>query len=76
MVGIITTKKLVIMAKKGVYRRLEKVEILKDTSVFKKGEVREMHPVLAARIIAEDVGKKTTKEVNVVSKIPVGNIKS
>jgi len=45
------------MAKVGVYRKLMQVEILKDTSQYKKGEVREMHPVLAKRLIADDSAK-------------------
>ena len=45
------------MAKFGVYRKLTQVEILKDTSQYKKGEIREMHPALAKRLIASDTAK-------------------
>ena len=51
------------MAKKGVYRKVVTVEILKDTSRYKKGDVREMHPVLAKRIIDDDVAKASKKTV-------------
>lgn len=58
------------MAKKGPYRRVQVVEILKDTfsgkkPVYKKDDVREMHPVLADRLIASEIAKKTTKKVTV-----------
>ncbi len=48
---------------KGVYRKLVVVEILKNTSQYKKGEVREMHPVLARRLIAGDIAKSSNKKV-------------
>jgi hypothetical protein len=51
------------MAKKGVYRKVVTVEILKDTSQFKKGDVKEMHPVLAKRLIADDIAKASKKPV-------------
>jgi hypothetical protein len=64
------------MAKVGVYRRLETVEILKDHSVYKKGQVREMHPVLAKRLIADDVAKVTKKSATNVKQPTKVNLKS
>lgn len=51
------------MAKKGVYRKSTIVEMLKDTSQYKKGSVVEMHPVLAKRLIADDTAKVSKKSV-------------
>lgn len=48
--------------KKGPYRRVVKVEITtENVNAREKGEVCEMHPVLADRLIASDNAKKTTK---------------
>lgn len=60
--------------KKGDYRRSKKVEILKDRSAYKKGNVIEVHPVLAKRLIAEGVAEESTKKltdapVKVVAKL-------
>lgn len=45
------------MEKKGKFRKVEKVEVIKEHNFLKKGQVVEMHPVLAKRLIARDVVK-------------------
>ena len=63
-------------AKKGPYRKLTKVEILVNYSRYNKGEVIEMHPVLAKRLTAIDVAKVTTKELSKLQQLPSANIRS
>lgn len=63
-------------AKKGPYRKLTKVEILVNYSRYNKGEVIEMHPVLAKRLAAIDVAKVTTKELSKLQQLPSANIRS
>jgi hypothetical protein len=64
------------MAKKGVYRKLKRVEVLKDTSVYKAGDIREMHPALAKRLIADDLAKASTKELSNPVVLPSAKIKT
>lgn len=56
--------------KKGPYRKVTKVEILEPTKARKKGEVVEMHPVLADMLIEAKKAKVSTKELT--NKIHIG----
>ena len=47
--------------KKGDYRVVVKVEILDDHLMYKKGQVIEVHPKLAALLVEQSVGKVTKK---------------
>ena len=76
MARIITSKIINMNAKKGPYRKLTRVEILSDYSRYSKGNVIEMHPVLAKRLIAIDVAKVTTKELSKLQQLPSANIRS
>lgn len=63
------------MAKKGHYRKLKRVEILKDSSSYKKGEVREMHPVLANKLIVDERAKGSSKPLTNEPVKPVSKVK-
>jgi hypothetical protein len=76
MARIITSKIINMSTKKGPYRKLTKVEILKDHSRYSQGNVVEMHPVLAKRLMAIDVAKVTTKELSKPQQLPSANIRS
>lgn len=58
------------MAKKGAYRKLVRVEIIKATAAREVGVVCEMHPVLAKRLIADEKAKKSTKALTNVPVVP------
>lgn len=58
--------------KKGDYRKFVKVEILEDTKARKKGEVVEMHPILANRLVAIEKAKTTTKKLT--ARLHVGTV--
>lgn len=61
--------------KKGPYRKLVKIEMLEDYSRLSKGNVIEVHPVMAKRLEALNVAKKTTKELSNPQTLPSSNIK-
>ncbi|NHJ85908.1 MAG: hypothetical protein FK734_10630 [Asgard group archaeon] len=61
--------------KKGPYRKSDNVEIIKDYGNFKKGEIREVHPVLRKRLEADGIGKLTKKEVNIKPILPSASLK-
>lgn len=62
--------------KKGPYRKLVRVEMLEDYSRLKKGNVIEVHPVMAKRLEALSVAKKTIKELSKPQQLPSANINS
>lgn len=62
------------MKKQGVYRKSTKIELLKDYSRLSAGSVVEVHPVLADRLIALEVAKKTTKALTNNMELPSARI--
>lgn len=61
--------------KKGPYRKVVKVEVLSDYSRLSKGNVVEMHPILAKRLQVIDVVKPTIKELSKPATLPSAHIK-
>ena len=64
------------MAKKtGPYRKVVKVEFIEAGAHIPKGEVREMHPKLAKKLIDEGKAKKTPKPLTNAPILPSSKIK-
>lgn len=53
--------------KKGAWRSVVKIQMEKDYSAMKKGNVYEVHPVMAQRLLAKDVAKEYTEPKEKVS---------
>ena len=62
------------MKKQGVYRKFVKIEMLKDYSRLSANSVIEVHPVMADRLIALEVAKKTTKALTNNAELPSARI--
>lgn len=62
--------------KQGPYRKLVKIEITESYSRLRKGAIIEVHPVMASRLEALSVAKKSSKELSNPQLLPSANIKS
>lgn len=59
-------------AKLNTSRKTIRIEMVKNYSALRAGQVLEVHPNMAARLIAKDVAKKSNKALS--SAIPASKI--
>lgn len=56
----------------STFRQVVRIEMIENFSALRKGQVLEVHPVMATRLMAKDVAKKTTKPMGMAT--PVSKI--